>query len=255
MRHWFHRNFEDPAQETPYNTQEGGYLYIWGGPYEAGEELYSEFGALVPEERIQELAEEIEGEDGIYDWAPGGDHPDMRQREEEWLSEQEEEERGSQSETLDQIISRLKAGIKPTFGNAYELEQRRVIRERLDGLRTALAEVAPPHGGIGHNNPPPDEETPQSVAVTEARKAEEAISAELAKPEPDALEIANATSRLRTALGWLGKKLDKGVDVLITIAVVAGVHHAPEALPPMLQLMADIVQHVTQWLSYVSNAF
>jgi hypothetical protein len=39
MRYWFHRNFEDPAEETPYNTREGGYLYIWGGPYNAHDEL------------------------------------------------------------------------------------------------------------------------------------------------------------------------------------------------------------------------
>jgi hypothetical protein len=43
MHHWFHRNFEDPVQETPYNSQEGGYLYIWGGPYDAREQLYDEF--------------------------------------------------------------------------------------------------------------------------------------------------------------------------------------------------------------------
>jgi hypothetical protein len=28
--HWFGRNFEDPAQETPYH--EGEYHYVWGGP-------------------------------------------------------------------------------------------------------------------------------------------------------------------------------------------------------------------------------
>ncbi len=44
IRHWFHSNFEDPAQETPYNSREGGYLYIWGGPYNAHDELYGEFG-------------------------------------------------------------------------------------------------------------------------------------------------------------------------------------------------------------------
>ena len=29
---WFHYFYEDPANETPYNGREGGYLYIKGGP-------------------------------------------------------------------------------------------------------------------------------------------------------------------------------------------------------------------------------
>ena len=32
-------NFEDPANETPYESSEGGYIYIWGGPYDALEQL------------------------------------------------------------------------------------------------------------------------------------------------------------------------------------------------------------------------
>src|ERR1019366_5514473 len=52
MRYWFYRNFEDPANETPYNSEEGGYLFIWGGPYDAREELYAEFEKLVPDARI-----------------------------------------------------------------------------------------------------------------------------------------------------------------------------------------------------------
>jgi hypothetical protein len=56
MRHWFHRNFEDPAQETHYDSSEGGYIYLWGGPYNAYDELYNEFGPLIPDERISEAA-------------------------------------------------------------------------------------------------------------------------------------------------------------------------------------------------------
>ena len=26
---WFHLNFEDPAQSTPYESAEGGYQWIW----------------------------------------------------------------------------------------------------------------------------------------------------------------------------------------------------------------------------------
>jgi len=262
MRYWFHRNFEDPAQETPYNSREGGYLYIWGGPYDAREQLFDEFGSLVPERHIEEVADEIEGEDGISDWAPGPDHPDKRQREEEWHREQEEEETPPQPESLDQIIDRLKSGVKPTYGDGYELEQRRAVRERLDKIRATLAQVTPAHGGIGHNMPPPDDDSPQAVVVIEVRDAEETVSKELAKPEPNALEVANATSRLQAALGWLGKKVDvasdsfaKAIGTAGGIAVVTGIAKAAHMLPPFLQLIAEIIQHVTQWLSYVTTPF
>ena len=31
MRQWFDANYEDPVENTPYETAEGGYIYIWGG--------------------------------------------------------------------------------------------------------------------------------------------------------------------------------------------------------------------------------
>lgn len=33
MREWFLARYCDPAQETPYNGREGGYLFVNGGPY------------------------------------------------------------------------------------------------------------------------------------------------------------------------------------------------------------------------------
>lgn len=59
MRTWFHANYEDPVENTPYETAEGGYIYIWGGPYEPFEELEAEFGGIVTEKVIQELADEL----------------------------------------------------------------------------------------------------------------------------------------------------------------------------------------------------
>ena len=75
MRHWFFQNFEDPAESTPYESREGGYIWIWGGPYEAEEELQDEFGDIVGEEVINRLIKELER--WGFDWAPGPDHPSM----------------------------------------------------------------------------------------------------------------------------------------------------------------------------------
>ena len=68
MREWFYANYEDPAQRTPYMTSEGGYIWIWGGPYDAREELEANFGHEVPEDLIDELVDELNGQ--CFEWAP-----------------------------------------------------------------------------------------------------------------------------------------------------------------------------------------
>jgi len=73
MRDWFFQNYEDPAENTPYESKEGGYIYIWGGPYNAREELSSEFCDLVPEEVIEELVEELETHSHQWSGKPSAD--------------------------------------------------------------------------------------------------------------------------------------------------------------------------------------
>ena len=60
IKDWFLSNFEDPAHETPYNGKEGGYQWIWGGPYDAREQIENYFGSAVPEEVI----------DAVVEWIP-----------------------------------------------------------------------------------------------------------------------------------------------------------------------------------------
>ena len=62
MEFWFYSNYEDPVHSCPYNSKEGGYQFIYGGPYEADEELLNEFSDIVPEEVIEELAKELQDE-------------------------------------------------------------------------------------------------------------------------------------------------------------------------------------------------
>lgn len=55
MVSWFLDNFEDPAQETPYNGREGGYLFIHGGPYEAQNYIPDAFPDATEEEHIEAM--------------------------------------------------------------------------------------------------------------------------------------------------------------------------------------------------------
>lgn len=75
LRQWFTTRYWDPANETPYDSEEGGYIYVWGGPYEAGDELHSRFSGLVSEEVIEEVVEDLQS-DGTYEWAPIHTEPD-----------------------------------------------------------------------------------------------------------------------------------------------------------------------------------
>jgi hypothetical protein len=75
MQRWFETRYWDPANDTPYNSEEGGYLFIHGGPYAAEDELYGRFGDLLSDEVIRAVVDDIES-DGIEEWAPIHTEPD-----------------------------------------------------------------------------------------------------------------------------------------------------------------------------------
>lgn len=68
MKAWFFSNFEDPAHRTPYESSEGGYIWIWGGPYDAREQLQQRFSGAAPLEVINELAAQLSLQSA--EWAP-----------------------------------------------------------------------------------------------------------------------------------------------------------------------------------------
>ncbi|WP_395647272.1 hypothetical protein [Terricaulis sp.] len=81
MVDWFYSQYEDPAERTPYESAEGGYQWIWGGPYDAAEVLWDEFPDE-EQEAIDAAVEEIES-DGIVEWAPR-ERPDDYDPPEQW---------------------------------------------------------------------------------------------------------------------------------------------------------------------------
>jgi hypothetical protein len=265
MIYWFGRNFEDPAQETPYNSQEGGYLYIWGGPYDAREELADEFAELVPEDLIEEVAEEVES-DGVVDWAPGPNHPDHQRARAEYDLERERDQDEEPEPDLSQIIQRLEAGARPKYGDGYERQLRQELLDQLDEMRRALVRAKPTHGGIGHNKPPPDDDVSQVPNAEEVHDAAELIKNELVKPEPDALAVARATSALKSSLLWLGKKINIAVDnfakefggaagKLAGKAVVTAAVAGATYVTSLGGLIADVVRASARWLHYVTLPF
>ncbi|WP_141397857.1 hypothetical protein [Novosphingobium sp. Chol11] len=64
---WFYENFEDPANQLPYESGSGGYQWIWGGPYDAIEELTSAFPDA-SEKAIKAAVERLEAS-GVVEWS------------------------------------------------------------------------------------------------------------------------------------------------------------------------------------------
>ena len=60
IKEWFLSHYEDPAERTPYDSSEGGYLYQLGGPYYARDILHDHFSEDTDESVIEEAIEELE---------------------------------------------------------------------------------------------------------------------------------------------------------------------------------------------------
>jgi hypothetical protein len=69
MRIWFFRHYDNPGNACPYESQEGGYQFIWGGPYDANDVLSNEFSGIVADNIIEELAQELEEEQSCDEWS------------------------------------------------------------------------------------------------------------------------------------------------------------------------------------------
>lgn len=69
MLHWFSEDYDDPVNFLPHDSREGGYQYLYGGPYELDEILYEQFGGNYSDESIQKVIEIIEHEHGDIGWA------------------------------------------------------------------------------------------------------------------------------------------------------------------------------------------
>ena len=253
MVHWFHGMFEDPAQETPYISREGGYQYIWGGPYEASHELGAEFGDIVSEEALKAAIAEVES-NGIMEWAPGPGHPDQKARMEEAMADDHE----PPSTTLEEIRNRLEGGTTPQFGNALEAGCRASLRGEIAKLRDLMERDGRVHGGIGHNQPP--EHLALSVElIVEVKQTIEKIDSEVSKSSPSVEAVVEATGRLERVLAWMGKRLEISVDAFLTkywstlgIAAALG---TGVVLSPIGERVGRAFNAALEWLDAVTLGF
>jgi hypothetical protein len=249
MRFWFEDHYADPVHEMPYNSREGGYQFIHGGPYDAGDELSGEFGSIVAEERIQELADELVSETGVSDWAPTSNHPS---RKDEGYEDHDLE---VYEPDLDVLVGQLERGARVSFGGPLDLQLRQQILDALSELERRLAPVKPVHGGIGHNQPPNDDDGLIDERIQEVIDASRDIRPELNEKKPNALTVGRSAQRLKRVLDWVKSKADRSVNSFATAVGAIAAAGAAQYLPGVWQGVDRVVSAVTQWLETVTSAF
>ncbi|WP_363755474.1 hypothetical protein [Sphingobium sp. LSP13-1-1.1] len=155
MVDWFAANYEDPAQSTPYDSSEGGYQYIWGGPYDAEEEIWGAFPDA-DEEWIARAVDEVQN-DGTFDWAPNSGR----------VQEVEEDFEDDDYDQAPSLNERLNA-----------------LGEQLDRIEQHIEFWQNRPAGMGHNAPPEEFQlSPDDIDLVEARESVAEVRAELAKPD------------------------------------------------------------------------
>jgi hypothetical protein len=248
MEVWFRANYEDPGNELPYESREGGYQWIWGGPYDADEELQDEFSGIVNLDRIQELSQELAYEN--WQWSPTVNHPSRRddERDREPLEPAPEP-------VLDDVVARIEAGADQHYGDGYEQGLRDEIIERLAALEMAVHELQERPVGIGHNNPPDDEPSLDGERQEAVLAAVAEVRAELANPKPDAVRVGRAAKLLRDIGGWLGRKADKAVDKGIEWAVPLLLAGLAGLIPQIKLLLTSVTTLLAHWLDAISFFF
>ncbi|MBP2538520.1 hypothetical protein J2768_000918 [Agrobacterium tumefaciens] len=138
LKEWFYNNYEDPAQSLPYNSREGGYQWIRGGPYTALEALEDVYAQEYPFRVLEKVASEIEDESGgTVDWSPI-DAPDAPDDFDDQFELPSEEKRRQAAERVSQSAREVAALLTPLI----EIER---------GVLGNSDEHVP---GIGHNRPP-----------------------------------------------------------------------------------------------------
>jgi hypothetical protein len=199
---WFHGEYEDPVHRLPYNSREGGYQWVNGGPYTADDAIQGEFSNLAAFETMQDAVTRIE-EDG-FDWSPRPDNePDdgvysINDPLPDFSEFQPDDEAYSDVETL-----------------------RQEMHTRLDQLEELVRSRMPTHGGMGHNQPPELlDELPAEVdldelleAIVDARREGNATTPDLRKSE----QVARQFRQWAGAIGrWTAERANAQVDNVVT---------------------------------------
>jgi hypothetical protein len=194
IKEWFFQNFEDPVDNTPHETAEGGYLYIWGGPYETRDIIENVFADTASEQLIEEIIGELE-EDGS-EWVPSSNRREPPENEDwrDWEDVDGEE-------------------LSPE-------DAHKKMQERIRELEEALKQVPTRPSGMGHNHPP-EPMDPEPLDESDREEIKSALTTLKAQPVElqDTAVAADAFMKLESKRSKLAKWLAQQGLLFTTEAV------------------------------------
>lgn len=232
IKEWFFENFENPVHSLPYISAEGGYQYIWGGPYNARDIISNVFADTASEELIEAAIEEIESEG--WEWAPNSGRrqpPD------------EEEPPDLPLEDASTLHAEM--------------------LRRLSSLEKAMAQLPGVSPGIGHNRPPePIEEFPLTIADrTEIASAIDVLKAQPVEPQDEGKAATEAAETLKSkgqkVREWLAQQADTFISETVKEAGKEFGKWSGRAViwSIILDKLFSVHQIVGQWLSQIHLPF
>ncbi len=179
MTEWFFHNFEDPSEEMPYDGREGGFQWIYGGPYDASEAIYHAFSDA-DEAWIEQAVDEVQS-DGMTDWAPAG-----------WRTGQFEDDYDPDDEPP-RLADRLDA-----------------LGAQLTQIEQHIAYWRSRPSGMGHNGAPDEFRlSPDDADLTEVQESVDEVRRELAKPDRETTADPVVVERAESRFSRLAKKIGK----------------------------------------------
>lgn len=236
MVNWFYENFEDPVHETSYDGREGGYLYIYGGPYEAADYIPDAFPDATEEEHAEAI-NQIEA-DGP-EFAPAG----HRIQPPEEVYEDLEPPR-----PLDYRLDQLSL-------------QMDTIGRHVDVLMAIQRREQTGEFGMGHNHPPePIEGQPDLREILDSIRE---VKAELAKPDrqtaADHEVVERAERRFTRFMAWLNELKDKApMAVALGVAGGAGKMLFEYAAAHHVEIQSAVIgatQTMVVWVNQLTSIF
>lgn len=255
MVEWFNLQFEDPQSETPYNSDVGEYVYLWGGPFDANDQIQEEFSEAIEFDLMVQAVEQVQS-GGTIEWAPqtGGDfynHP--------------EDDRVSTGEIVDgdDEWPPIIADVAPM---PAEPDARAEVLRRLDALETLIQPVlqrmeleAQPAAMMGHNNPPEELDIIDAIPREEWLNVKDAVDQirEQTTSESPNIEVikrkSNVLSRAVTLITrWMAQRITTALDNAGGVAIGAAAVAGPEKTLEVLNAASNAV---TTWIGSLSAIF
>lgn len=165
---------------------------------------------------------------------------------------------------LEQIVAKARIGIVIASADprVHRLSATQAsILARLEAVEAALAELKPPHGGLGHNNPPDGPLTSEEHAEASAAVAE--LKEEVSARQPDTSRVQRAVHALSNTIsklgGWLLRRFQKAaqtiaeeeVEQLARTAIRRITGHAD--VQAAYERLTDVVEAVQRWIQLLGG--